>query len=113
MTEHTRKLLHSTGAQLGAPDDLEGWEGGGGRKRERIYVYLKLIHIAVQHKPSPRCKAITLQLKRKQTTTLLKLNIPISYDLAIPLLGIYSTETSTYAYQKKYMNVHSCFIHNK
>ena len=52
-------------------------------------------------------------MKKNKTTTLLKLNIPISQDWAIPLLGIYPTETSTYAYQKKYMNVHSRFIHNK
>ena len=79
---------------------------GKGLKREGLYVYLQLIHTAVQQKLSPRCKAITLQLKKNKTTTLLKLNIPISCDLAIPLLGVYPTETSTYAYQKKYMDVH-------
>ena len=46
-------------------DNLEGWGGVGGMfKRQGIYVYLWLIHIVWQ-KPTQRCKAIILQLKKK------------------------------------------------
>ena len=45
-------------------DNLEGWGGVGGTfKRQGIYVYLWLIHIVWQ-KPTQRCKAVILQLKK-------------------------------------------------
>ena len=43
-------------------DSLEGWNGGGGREAHgdtRV-----LIHIVVWQKPTQRCKAIMLQLKK-------------------------------------------------
>ena len=43
-----------------------GWEVGGRLKREGTYVYLSLIHDAVWQKPTQYCKAIILQLKKKQ-----------------------------------------------
>ena len=48
-------------------DDLEGWDGKGGRgiRREGVYVYLYLIHVVVQQKHTQHCKVIILQLKIK------------------------------------------------
>ena len=49
-------------------DDLDGWDGGGGRsKRDRRYVYIWLIHFVVQQKLTQDCKAITLQKKKKKS----------------------------------------------
>ena len=46
-------------------DDLEGWNGGGGRlQREGIHVYTELIHVPVQQKLAQHCIAIILQLKK-------------------------------------------------
>ena len=52
-------------------DNLEEWEGGregfrGWLKRERIYAYLWLIHAVVRQELAQLCKAIVLQLKKKQ-----------------------------------------------
>ena len=47
-------------------DDLEGWDGVGGRgrlKREETCVYSGLIHTVVWQKPTQQCKAIILQKK--------------------------------------------------
>ena len=50
--------------KLGLCDNLEGWDGVGGRfKREGTYVYLWLIHVDVWQKPTQYCKAIIIQLK--------------------------------------------------
>ena len=49
-------------------DDLEGWDGGvmGGRcKREGLYVHIYLTHFVAQQKLTHHCKAIILQLKKK------------------------------------------------
>ena len=49
-------------------DDLERWDGIGGRfKKEWTYVYLRLIHVVWQ-KPAQHCKAIILQLLKKKKT---------------------------------------------
>ena len=48
--------------------NLEGWDGlGGGRelRREGTYVYLWLIHVDVRQRPIQYCKAIVLQLKKR------------------------------------------------
>ena len=46
-------------------DNLEGWDGGGGRfKKEGTYVYLWLIQVVVWRKPTQPGKAIILQLKK-------------------------------------------------
>ena len=48
-------------------DNLEGWDGVGGRfKTEGTYVYLWLIHADARQKPIQYCKAVILQLKRKK-----------------------------------------------
>ena len=48
-------------------DNLEGWDGVGGRfKKEGLYVYLWLIHVDIWQKPAQYCKEIILQLKIKK-----------------------------------------------
>ena len=47
-------------------NDLEGWNGRGGRlKREGVYVHIQLIQVVVQQKLRQCCKAIIFQLKNK------------------------------------------------
>ena len=42
-------------------NDLEGWDGGGGRlQREGVFVYIWLIYVVVQQKRTQYCKAIRL-----------------------------------------------------
>ena len=55
----------------------------------------------------PLWKTVWLFLKR--------VNVELSYDLAIPLLGIYPRELRVYVHAKKkmYTNVHSSIIHNR
>ena len=53
-------------------DDLEGWDGSGGRgrlKREGICIHTEPIHVVVQQKLMQHCKAIILQLKNKLKNT--------------------------------------------
>ena len=48
-------------------DDLEGWDGGGGREAQEegdICIHIAVSH-CVQQKLTQHCKAITLQLKKK------------------------------------------------
>ena len=40
---------------------------GGRLKRQGTYVYLRLIHVVAWQKPTQYCKAINLQLKKKET----------------------------------------------
>ena len=40
------------------------------------------------------------------------LNMGLSYDAAILLVGIYPREMKTHPYKNLYMNVHSIIIHN-
>jgi len=40
---------------------------GGGFRREGICIYQWLIHADVWQKPTPYCKSITLQFKKKKT----------------------------------------------
>lgn len=40
------------------------------------------------------------------------LNMELSYDAAILLVGIYPREMKTHLYKNLYMNVHSTVIHN-
>ena len=47
-------------------DDLEGWDGEGGREAQEggdmgMYVHIELIHFVVQQKLTQHCKAIILQ----------------------------------------------------
>ena len=47
-------------------DDLEGWDGEGGREAQEgedmgIYVYIYLIHFVIKQKLTQHCKAIILQ----------------------------------------------------
>jgi len=44
-----------------------GREMGGSFKKKGIYVYLWLIHVEVWQKTAKFCKAIILQLKKKNT----------------------------------------------
>jgi len=46
-------------------DDLREWVGRR-FKREGINIYLKLIHFTVQQKLTQYCKAIILELKKKE-----------------------------------------------
>ena len=46
---------------------------GGGFRREGTYIYLWLIHVDVWQRPTQYCKAIILQLKKKQTEGLKKI----------------------------------------
>ena len=47
-------------------DDGAGGLGVGGRpEREGMYVHLQLIHFVVQQKLTQHCKAVILQLKKK------------------------------------------------
>ena len=45
-------------------DSLDGWNGGGGRQAHGDVCVL--IHTVVWQKPTQHCKAITLQLKKKE-----------------------------------------------
>ena len=47
------------------PGGME-WKVGGRFKREGTCVYLRLIHVDVWQKPIQYCKAIILQLKKKE-----------------------------------------------
>ena len=50
--------------QPGVCDNLERWDGVGGRfKRDGTNVYLRLIHVDVWQKPNQHCKAIILPSK--------------------------------------------------
>ena len=53
-------------------DDLEGWDGGGGREAQEegdICIHIAVSH-CVQQKLTQHCKAITLQLKKKKNQSL-------------------------------------------
>ena len=53
-------------------DNLEGWDGVGGRfRREGTHVCSWLIHAAVQQKTAQHCKAIILQFKKEPTCSML------------------------------------------
>ena len=49
-------------------DDLEGWDGGGGREgKEGGYAgNTETIHFVVQQKLTQHCKAVILQVKKKK-----------------------------------------------
>ena len=50
-------------------NNLLGWDGveeGGRFKREGTYVYLWWIHVVVWQKSTQYCKAIILQLQKKE-----------------------------------------------
>jgi len=76
--------------------NLEGWVGrqmGGRFKREGIYVYLWLIHVEVWQKTTKFCKAIILQLKKKdkmaKRVNFMLLCYPVRHDRHItPMLGV-------------------------
>ena len=62
-------MLYDSGSSLNLVlcDNLEGWNGVGGRfKREETYVYLWLIDADVWQKPTQYCRAINLQSKKKE-----------------------------------------------
>ena len=42
-------------------DDLEGWDGGGGR--EGTHAYLWPVHVAARQRPAQSCRAVVPQLK--------------------------------------------------
>ena len=59
-------LLYDTGSSnLVFCNDLEGWDGVGGR-RDGACVYLWLIHVDIWQKPTQYCKATIIQLKKKK-----------------------------------------------
>ena len=68
----------------GRMDYLKGWKSGERFKTEETQVCLWVTHVDVWQKPTQHCKAIILQLKKKN-----HLNIQLPYDPAISLLGIY------------------------
>ena len=49
-------------------DDLEGWDGGGGREGQEggDACNTETIHFVVQQKLTQHCKAIILQVKKKK-----------------------------------------------
>ena len=59
---HSGKLLCHTGSSFWCLDDLEGWDGGKGRRsqREGIYVHILLIHFVLQQKLTKHCKAVII-----------------------------------------------------
>lgn len=60
------KLLSNTEPSLALCDNLEGWDEVWKAQEEGgIYVQLWLIHAVVLQKPKERCKAISLQLKKR------------------------------------------------
>ena len=75
--------------------NLEGWVGrqmGRRFKREGIYVYLWLIHVEVWQKTTKFCKAIILQLKKKdkmaKRVNFMLLCYPVRHDGHITPMGV-------------------------
>ena len=57
-------------------DNLEEWDGEKDRRgfRKGTYVYLWLIYVDVWQKPIQYCKAVVLQLKKKNLKTICSLD---------------------------------------
>ena len=65
----TGNLLFDSGSTTQFYDNLERWNGVGvweGDSGQGIYVYQWLIHADVWQKPTPYCKSIILQFKKKK-----------------------------------------------